>query len=140
MRTAVLCQFNRSGHGFDILAMDESDQLWVIEVSKGKREGKGFGEYLVKTLHNVKRAGGNAQMSPEWREYALEGLIRSTNVREKLRILFESPSAECEPLVEYLRKKFENHLYAVIVEEGVHVEGNNPTMPFATSIYTFRRL
>jgi hypothetical protein len=139
MRQAVRCQFNRSGHGFDILAVDSADgNLWVVEVSAGKREGKGFGQYLVKTLEKRKRAGGNAQMSPEWREYALKGFMNSPDVAKQLAVLFESPTLDSATLREHLQEKFDNHSYAVIVPEGVHVEGDNPTMEFASSIYTFR--
>lgn len=139
MRHAVQCQFNKAGHGFDILAVDAlNGNLWVIEVSAGKPEGKGFGQYLVKTLENRKRAGGNAQMSPEWRMYALEGFLRSPDLTKKLAILFDRPESESETLVNLLHLKFNDHSYAVIVPEGVHVEGDNPTMEFASSIYTFR--
>jgi hypothetical protein len=137
MRKAVQCQFNKSGHGFDILAVDPLDHLWVIEVSAGKPEGKGFGQYLVKTLEKRKRAGGNAQMSPEWRRYALEGFKKSPDAIEKLKTLFDQPKSEPKPLLDLLNLKFMNHSYAVIVPEGVHVEGDNPTMEFASSIYTF---
>jgi hypothetical protein len=139
MRHAVPCQFNRSGHGFDILAMDTLGwNLWVIEVSAGKPEGRGFGQYLVKTLDKRKRAGGNAQMSPEWRRYALEGLIKSPDVTKKLATLFEGSKTEPDALLKLLKFKFNDHSYAVIVREGVHVEGDNPGMEFASSIYTFR--
>ena len=139
MRRAVQCQFNRSGHGFDILAVDaEGFNLWVIEVSAGKPEGSGFGQYLVKTLDKRKRAGGKAQMSPQWRRYALEGFIKSSQLIEKLALLFDRPASEPEALLSLLNIKFNDHAYAVIVPEGVHVEGDNPTMEFASSIYTFR--
>lgn len=140
MRNAVQCQFNKSGHGFDILALDTVNcNLWVIEVSAGKPEGKGFGQYLVKTLEKRKRAGGNAQMSPEWRLYALEGFLKSPDLIRKLAILFHRPVTEPTRLINLLNLKFSDHSYAVIVPEGVHVEGENPTMEFASSIYTFRR-
>jgi len=139
MKHAVQCHFNKAGHGFDILAVDRLNwNLWVIEVSAGKPEGKGFGQYLVKTLEKRKRAGGNAQMSPEWRRYALEGFIKSPDLIEKLAILFDRPESESEALLNLLNLKFNDHSYAVIVPEGVHVEGDNPTMEFASSIYTFR--
>jgi hypothetical protein len=139
MKHAVSCQFNRSGHGFDILAVDKPNwNLWVIEVSAGKREGNGFGQYLVKTLENRKRAGGYAQMSPQWRRYALQGFMNSPDSTEKLATLFDRPEAEPEALLSILNLKFNDHSYAVIVPEGVHVEGDNPTMEFASSIYTFR--
>lgn len=140
MYRAVQCQFNKSGHGFDILAIDSATwTLWVIEVSAGKPEGVGFGQYLVKTLENRKRAGGNAQMSPQWRRYALEGFLKSPDLTNKLATLFDRPASEPEALLSLLNIKFNNHRYAVIVPEGVHVQGENPTMEFASSIYTFRR-
>lgn len=139
MQHAVQCPFNKSGHGFDILAMDALHwNLWVIEVSAGKPEGSGFGQYLVKTLEKRQRAGGHAQMSPAWRRYALEGFMKSPEVVQKLAILFDRPKAEREALLSLLNLKFNDHSYAVIVPEGVHVEGDNPTMEFASAIYTFR--
>jgi hypothetical protein len=139
MRHAVECHFNKSGHGFDILAVDALGwNLWVIEVSAGTAVGTGFGRYLVKTLDKRKRAGGNAQMSPEWRRYALEGFIKSPDLTKKLALLFDRSASESEALLNLLNLKFKDHSYAVIVPEGVHVEGDNPTMEFASSIYTFR--
>jgi hypothetical protein len=139
MRRAVPCPFNKSGHGFDILAVDTLGwNLWVIEVSAGKPVGRGFGQYLVKTLEYRQRAGGHAQMSPQWRRYALEGFIKSPDMTEKLAALFDRPASEPEALLSLLNLKFNDHFYAVIVPEGVHVEGDNPTMEFASAIYTFR--
>jgi hypothetical protein len=139
MRHAVQGHFNKSGHGFDILAVDAQRNLWVIEVSAGKREGKGFGQYLEKILDKRKRAGGNAQMSPEWRKYALEGFIESPDVTKKLAALFDRPASDSRALLDLLNSKFKDHSYAVVVPEGVHVAGDNPTMEFASSIYTFRQ-
>lgn len=139
MRRAVQCHFNKSGHGFDLLAIDaRNGNLWVVEVSAGKPEGRGFGLYLVKTLEKRKRAGWNAQMSPEWRRYALEGFLKSSDLTKKLAVLFDWPESEPESLLNLLNLKFNDHSYAVVVPEGVHVEGDNPTMGFASSIYTFR--
>jgi len=138
MKHAVQCHFKKAGHGFAILAVDILNwDLWVIEVSAGNPEGKDFGQYVVKTPEKRKRAGRYAQMSPEWRRCALEGFIKSPDPIKKLAILFDQPESEPEVLLSLLNLKFNDHSYAVIVPEGVHVEGNNPTMEFASSIYTF---
>jgi len=139
MKHAVQCQFNRSGHGFDILAVDKPNwNLWVIEVSAGKPEGNGFGQCLVKALERRKGTGGKAQMSPQWRRYALEGFMNSPDLVPRLAKLFDRPESEPESLLSLLNLKLNDHTYAVIVPEGVHVEGDNPTVEFASSIYTFR--
>jgi len=52
-------QFNTSGHGIDIMALDRQRTLWIIEVSRGRIQGAG----LVK--HLERRKDGNSQMSPE---------------------------------------------------------------------------
>ena len=139
MRHAVGCQFKTAGQGFDILAVDTMNwNLWAIEVSAGKPEGMGFGRCLVKALEKRKRAGGNAQMSPEWRVYALDGFMKSPDLIKRLAILFDRPESESEVLLNLLSLKFNDHSYAVIVPEGVDVEGDIPTMEYANSIYTFR--
>jgi hypothetical protein len=137
MRTAIPGQFNKSGHGFDILAVDDvSGDLWVIEVSAGKLECKNFGGYLVKTFEKRKRARGNAQMSPEWRRYAFDELKKSPYLVKRLATLFERPASESEILLRQFNTRFEQHSYAVVVPEGCHVEGDNPGMEFASAIYT----
>jgi hypothetical protein len=137
MRHAV--QFNGAGQGFDILAVDTMNwNLWVIEVSAGKPGGIGFGRFLVKTLEKRKLAAGNTHMSPEWRVHALAGFIKSPDLIKRLAILFDRPESEPEVLLNLLSLKFNNHSYAVIVPEGVHVEGDIPTLEFVRSIYSFR--
>ena len=139
MRNAVQCQFNKSGHGFDILALDTVNwNLWVIEVSAGKPDGSGFGQFLMKTLENGACASEKAQMSPEWRLHALEGFVRSPDLINKLATLFGRPESEPEHLLNLLNLQLNDHSYAVIVPEGVPVKGDNPLMEFACSIYTFR--
>jgi hypothetical protein len=135
MWTAVPGQFNKSGHGIDILAVDGPGNLWVIEVSAGKQEGAPG--YIVKTLDNRKRAGGKAQMSPQWRRYAFDELKKSPDLIKRLATLFERPESEPGILLSHFAAKFEDHSYAVVVPEGCHVEGDNPEMEFAGSIYTF---
>lgn len=134
MRTAVPGQFNKSGHGIDILALDDGGQLWVIEVSTGKPEG--MSGCIVKTLDNRKRAGGKAQMSPEWRTYAFDGLKKSPDLIKRLSALLERPESEREILLQLFSAKFADHSYAIVVPEGCHVEGDNPGIEFAGSIYT----
>jgi hypothetical protein len=137
MRTAIPGQFNRSGHGIDILAVDEpTGRLWVIEVSAGKPAVANFGGYLVKTLDKRKRAGGNAQKSPEWRRYAFDELKKSPDLIKRLATLFERPESERDILLKQFDAKFEDHYYALVVPEGCHVEGDNPEVEFASAIYT----
>lgn len=137
MRAAIPGQFNQAGHGFDILAVDDSGgNLWIIEVSAGRTEGWQFGKYLVKTLENRKRASGRAQMSPEWRKYAFDALQKSPDLVPRLATLFGRPQTEREILLRQFAVRFEDHSYAIVVPEGCHVEGDNPGMEFASSIYT----
>jgi hypothetical protein len=139
MQRSIQCQFNRSGHGFDILAVDKLNwNLWVIEISAGKSVGSGFGEYLVKALETRKRARGHVQMSPQWRRYALEGFIKSPDLTRKLAVLFNGSEEEPEALVSLLNLKFNDHCYAMVVPEGAHVEDRHASVEFASSIYTFR--
>jgi len=134
MRTAIPGQFNNSGHGIDILAIDPGGNLWVIEVSAGKPQG--VVGYSVKTLDQRKRAGGKAQMSPEWRRYAFDELKKSPDLNKRLAALFERPESDHEILLRLFSAKFEDHSCAIIVPAGCHVEGDNPEVEFAGSIYT----
>ena len=137
MRTAIPGQFNNPGHGFDILAVDDTaGNLWVIEVSAGMKESRAFKGYLVKTLENRKRAGGKAQMSPEWRRYAFDALSKSPDLIQRLSTLFERPESERDVLLKQFAARFEHHSYAIVVPEGCHVEGDNPGIEFASAIYT----
>jgi hypothetical protein len=137
MRTAIPGQFNKSGHGFDILAVDDTaGNLWVIEVSAGMTKGGSFGGFLVKTLENRKRASGKAQMSPEWRQYAFDSLSKSPDLIKRLSTLFERPESERDVLLKQFAARFEDHSYAIVVPEGCHVEGDNPGIEFASAIYT----
>jgi hypothetical protein len=137
MRTAIPGQFNNPGHGFDILAVDDTaGNLWVIEVSAGMKESRAFKGYLVKTLENRKRAGGKAQMSPEWRRYAFDALSKSPDLIQRLSTLFERPESERDVLLKQFAARFEDHSYAIVVPEGCHVEGDNPGIEFASTIYT----
>jgi hypothetical protein len=90
----------------------------------------------VKTLDKRKRAGGNAQMSPEWRRYAFDELKKSPDLIKRLATLFERPESERDILLKQFDAKFEDHYYALVVPEGCHVEGDNPEVEFASAIYT----
>jgi hypothetical protein len=58
MTVTIPGQFNLSGHGIDILALDEHRTLWLIEVSRGSKLGAGFVKHLGA------RKDGSSQMSP----------------------------------------------------------------------------
>jgi len=61
MQATIPGQFNESGHGIDILALDSRRTLWILEVSRGSRLGAAFVKHLGL------RKDGNSQMSPAWR-------------------------------------------------------------------------
>src|SRR5256885_4382162 len=99
-------------------------------------QGGSFGGYLLKTLENRKRAGGKAQMSPEWRRYAFDALSTSPDLMPRLSTLFGRPESEREVLLRQFAAQFEDHSYAIVVPEGCYVEGDNPRIEFASAIYT----
>ena len=75
-------------------------------------------------------------MSPEWRKYAFDALQKSPDLVPRLATLFGRPQTEREILLRQFAVRFEDHSYAIVVPEGCHVEGDNPGMEFAGSIYT----
>src|SRR5581483_9463405 len=70
MESTIPAQFNRSGHGIDILAVDRGRRLWILEVSRGSK----LGAALVK--HLGLRKDGNAQMSPAWRTQKKDSFLQ----------------------------------------------------------------
>jgi hypothetical protein len=83
MSVTIPGQFNKSGHGIDILALDNRRTLWIIEVSRGSSRGAA----LVK--HLGKRKDGNSQMSPAWRTQKKAKFLELPDSYEKLIVLFD---------------------------------------------------
>ena len=138
MRNVVQCGFSRSGHGFDILALDTVNwNLWVIEVSAEKFAGSGYNQYLVKTLETRPRSGPKMQIAPEWRLYVQEGFLKSPALIRKLAALFRRPELEPERLLNLLNLELNDHSYALIMPEGTGDEEDTSRVEFSGSIYTF---
>jgi hypothetical protein len=131
MTVTIPGQFNRSGHGIDILALDGRRRLWIIEVSRGSTAGAA----LVKQLGT--RKDGNAQMSPEWREQKRTRFLELSDAHEKLVALFDAPGLSTEDARVLFETKLREHRVAIVVPEGCHVEGHNTGIRFGRDIYTF---
>ena len=131
MTVTIPGQFNRSGHGIDILALDESRTLWIIEVSRGSTAGAA----LVKQLGT--RADGNSQMSPEWREQKKKKFLELPDWHEKLIALLDTPGLTPEDARTRFETKLKGHKVAIIVPDGCHVEGHGTGISFGGEIYTF---
>jgi hypothetical protein len=131
MDSTIPGQFNKSGHGIDILALDCRGTLWIIEVSRGSIRGAG----LVKQLG--KRVKGNYQMAPEWRIVKKDEFLKLPNSHEKLSALFGAPGMALEDAQNRFNLKLNKHRVAIVVPEGCHVEGENTEISFGREIYTF---
>lgn len=131
MECTIPGQFNRSGHGIDILALDKSRTLWIIEVSRGSNLGVAF----VKELGL--RKDGNSQMSPAWRIQKKNKFLELPDASRKLIALFDAQGMSEAGIRELFERKLENHRVAVLVPEGCHVEGLNTEISFGQDIYTF---
>ncbi len=131
MTATIPGQFNPSGHGIDILAIDKSRKLWIIEVSRGSNRGAA----LVKHLGT--RRDGNAQMSPAWRVQKKDKFLDLPDAHEKLVALFDVAGMTQDQTRELLKIKLEDHRVAILVPDGCHVEGHNTELVFGRDIYTF---
>lgn len=131
MTVTIPGQFNDSGHGIDILALDQGRTLWIIEASRGSICGAG----LVKHLGT--RKDGNAQMSPAWRTQKKDEFLKLPSAREKLIALFDAPGMPEEVARNLFESKLSQHRVAVVVPDGCHVEGHNTGISFGQDIYTF---
>jgi hypothetical protein len=131
MSVTIPGQFNRSGHGIDILALDGRRTLWIVEVSRGSTAGAA----LVKELG--KRKDGNSQMSPEWREQKRKKFLELPDSHEKLIALFDAPGLSPEDARVLFTSKLREHRAAIVVPAGCHVEGENTGIRFGRDIYTF---
>jgi hypothetical protein len=130
MTVTIPGQFNESGHGIDILALDRRRTLWIIEVSRGSILGAG----LVK--HLGKRKDGNSQMSPEWRTQKADKFLALPDSTEKLIALFDAPGLPPGEARSLFASKLNEHRVAIVVPEGCHVEGQNTEISFGQDIYT----
>jgi hypothetical protein len=131
MQATIPGQFNESGHGIDILALDARRTLWILEVSRGSRLGAAFVKHLGL------RKDGNSQMSPAWRIQKKEKFLSLPDATEKLIALFDAEGMSAAGIRELFERKLENHRAAVLVPEGCHVEGIQTGMSFGQDIYTF---
>lgn len=132
MTATISGQFNDSGHGIDILALDAHRVLWIIEVSRGSRLGAGFVKHLGT------RKDGNSQMSPAWRTLKKDKFLGLSDAQAKLIALFDAPGLSAENARTLFESKLNEHRVAIIVPEGCHVEGLNTGLFFGRDIYTFR--
>jgi hypothetical protein len=131
MNATIPGQFNLSGHGIDIMALDEWRQLWIIEVSRGSIRGAG----LVKLLGE--RVDGNSQMSPAWRELKKDQFLKLADADEKLTALLDVQGTTKKDLHTLFDAKLKNHRVAIVVPAGCHVEGQDTGISFGREIYTF---
>jgi hypothetical protein len=131
MTATIPGQFNKSGHGIDILALDRARTLWIIEVSRGSIRGAG----LVK--HLGKRVKGNYQMAPEWRVVKKDEFLKLPNSHEKLVALFDVDGMSPADAQNLFNVKLNEHRVAIVVPDGCHVEGENTEISFGREIYTF---
>ena len=131
MTATIPGQFNRSGHGVDIWALDRARSLWILEVSRGSLQGAAsFKELGLRT-------DGNAQMSPAWRELKKQKFLELDDADEKLQALLDVSGMPKPQARQLFNAKYEKHKAAVIVPEGCHVQGHNTQLSFAEDIYTF---
>ena len=112
MSVTIPGQFNKSGHGIDILALDHRRMLWIIEVSRGSS----LGAALVK--HLGKRKDGNSQMSPAWRTQKKARFLELPDSYEKLIALFDAPGLPPEEARNLFESKLDQHRVAIVVPDG----------------------
>jgi hypothetical protein len=135
MRAAVPGQHG-AGHGIDILAIDPAGRLWIIEVSIGTRRGatrfKGGGK-------PVKYAGGNLQMSAEWRAAAAELFLEEDDAILRLRSLIDPHQAmtdrQCAAAFRHL---MDHHRKAVVIPLGAHFDTIRTDVDYLRDVYTYR--
>ncbi len=121
-------QFNRSGNGVDIFGVDESGDLWIIEVSVAE----------TKELRNVKYAGAD-QMTESWRKAAVNKFLEKDTAIQEVRELFPHWGSDLsdEDVKFWFRSKASNGKYAFVVPEGSTVRPNSSTEFIARDVYTY---
>lgn len=134
MRATIPGQWGNN-HGIDVIALDVTGQLWLIEVSRGTRRGaarfKGGGK-------PVKYADYQLQMSLKWREAAADRFLAEVpNAPDMLRYLFDERLGD-ERIVEKFRMMLHKHNKAVIIPLGAHFDTIGTDVKFNTEVYTCR--
>ena len=134
MRATIPGQWG-SNHGIDVIALDVTGRLWLIEVSRGTRRGaarfKGGGK-------PVKYADYKLQMSVNWREAAADRfLTKVPNAPDMLRYLFDEQLSD-KRVVDKFRMLLPNHNKAVIIPVGAHFDAIGTDVNFNTEVYTCR--
>ncbi len=130
-------QFNRSGNGVDIFALDFARNLWIVEVSRGVQQGatvfKGGGR-------PVGYAGWELQMSAPWRKAATERFVEKVpEAVDMLRDLLDLSPKEDEVFVKIaFENKFSTHRKAIIIPEEGHFDHSGTDIDFNREVYTFR--
>jgi hypothetical protein len=109
-------QYN-STQGIDIFALDKRRQLWVIEVSRGRKSGA----LLIKELAERRYAGYKPQMAEEWRDAASTKFLERPDSTQMLEKLFDVSGLDREELENLFSEKFETHRKAIVVPPGCHV-------------------
>ena len=130
MVTAIPGQYN-SQQGIDILALDEQRQLWVIEVSRGRKRGA----LLIKELAERRYAGHKPQMSEEWRDAAVTKFLERPDSTKMLEKLFDVSGLDREELENLFAGKFKAHRKAIVVPAGCDV---GPVETKASKEFYFR--
>lgn len=116
MVTVIPGQYN-STQGIDILALDKRRQLWVIEVSRGRKRGA----LLIKELAERRYAGYKPQMSKEWRDAAATRFLERPDSTQMLERLFDVAGLDREELENLFDEKFKTHRKAIVVPAGCDV-------------------
>lgn len=134
MRETIPGQYG-ANHGVDIFAIDGSDRLWIIEVSRGSQRGaarfKGGGK-------PVKYAGYQLQMSEAWRLAAAEKFIRDLpQAADMLRDLLRDDGSD-EHVKQRFRSLLVDHQKAIIIPLGAHFDAIGTDVDFAQEVYTCR--
>jgi hypothetical protein len=130
-------QFNGSGNGVDIFAIDLGRNLWIVEVSRGVKRGatvfKGRGR-------PVGYAGRELQMSAPWRKAATDRFLEKVpDAVDMLRDLLDLSPEEPEAVVKSaFQAKFAKHRKAIILPEGGHFDEYGTDIEFVHEVYTFR--
>ena len=109
-------QYN-STQGIDIFALDEQRQLWVIEVSRGRKRGA----LLIKELTEREYAGYKPQMSEEWRDAAATKFLQRPDATKMLEKLFDASGLDREELENLFDEKLKAHRKAIVVPAGCDV-------------------
>ena len=134
MQATVPGQFGNN-HGIDVIALDFTRRLWLIEVSRGRRGGaarfKGGGL-------PVKYAGGKLQMSSQWRLAAANQFVSKTpDAFDKLRYLFDERLSDKQVATKF-QALLLTHRKAVIIPLGAHFDAIGTDLDFNTEVYTCR--